>query len=314
MTAAEVAELPDIKEALSVHAKGSEAIARLIPKQRGVPHDCPHCEQGRQKALKLGQREGLGLRQRTPILEKKEREGTITPDEAKILADIREIQKVLEAQKKRQEAKKGFVVYPNPLGQQMKCQDCELIFPNERYPQTVTKRFVTHFGKEYQIPDGEFFRSFRFSLFDAGTGNGIASALDYGINGGTKFSTGVRTTLSVGNLVFGNLASSSGTNPNPLLAQGDSSDIEVILTRTGSDDYDYSFDFGGLIATDSWADTGFEVTKFNAITLGVRNDAVNEYAVSNLSLDVTAIPEPSSVALLGLGMGALVFRRRRTRR
>jgi len=145
MTAAEVADLPDIKEALSVYAKGSEAIARLIPKQRGVPYDCPHCEKGRQKALKLGQREGLGLRKRTPILEKKERDGTLTADEA-------HLKKVLETQRKRREEKKGFVVYPDPLGQQMKCQDCGLIFPNERYPQTVTKRFITHFGKEYQIP------------------------------------------------------------------------------------------------------------------------------------------------------------------
>ena len=105
-------------------------------------------------------------------------------------------------------------------------------------------------------------------------------------------------------------------NTDDVLQSGENYDITFRITRTASSEAFLEYTLNGALA-EGGAQLSFSATDTDASPFfgfdqfGLRNRN-NDFAIDNVII-TTNIPEPASLALLGLGVTALVGRRRRRR-
>lgn len=140
-----------------------------------------------------------------------------------------------------------------------------------------------------------------------GAGSEIADSSTYTLRFMVAAETGDATRFATGDI---NVTSSTGVVNFVTGSNGDNSQV-----LTGFDD-DYQANGGSVgasterVFTYTFTTTG--VTSADTLDLTfTRSGGTAFYYVDDVNLEVTAVPEPSSAALLGLGGLALVLRRRK---
>lgn len=140
--------------------------------------------------------------------------------------------------------------------------------------------------------------------------NGPFAADPFTLEAGKQYRVGVSYDLSPVNAVFSNFETYTSTYLVDNLTDGTSFSTDVTVTaRNISSDPTAFFAIGGR-----YDNAGTSLV--NGADISIEAVGVHDSLISELTLTsaVTAVPEPSSMAMAGIGLGGVLLRRRRRNR
>lgn len=156
--------------------------------------------------------------------------------------------------------------------------------------------------------------SFRFSIYDQDTADGVSGGFDYGDPGGgnTAF-IGIykafQTDYSrIGSTQSGGKVTTASVPTNLLDGQGSSVDVALSVTRDADQTFSYALTYDDLVVSTTYTDVNMFMDSIDTIGIRLNDRAANKFAISNLQLEV--IPEPATLGLFAILGGAILGARR----
>ncbi|MFC5051811.1 PEP-CTERM sorting domain-containing protein [Rubritalea spongiae] len=140
------------------------------------------------------------------------------------------------------------------------------------------------------------------TAFDYSVGGTVTTPADQHFGPDYDLDTNQSFQLSIENIVY----TSGDGGPETAVFNGFSA-ISVYANPAGAQTF-YVGTTGAEVLTPSGVDLGFSPVDVLTVTSTVNAKRLRDL---DFSFEVAAVPEPSSVALLGIGFGALALRRRR---